>query len=59
MNVCTKVIETEWAIDFHGWIIKVMAANFRQAKYRAWKKWNEGPYSDVSFRDFVYEARQW
>jgi hypothetical protein len=49
--------ETEWKIDFAGWILTVMAHSYRQAKYRAWQKFTKE--FDISFRDFVYSARQY
>jgi hypothetical protein len=56
-NVATMAIETEWKIDYNGWIITVRACNYRQAKYRAWMKFK---YEfGTSFRDFVYSARQY
>lgn len=47
--------ETEWQIDYNGWIMTVPAKNYRQAKYRAWIKFCER--FECSFRDFVYSAR--
>lgn len=50
-----KENETLWEIDFNGWILKVMAKNYGQAKYRAWKMFNER--FSATFRDFVVGAR--
>jgi hypothetical protein len=49
-------METEWQIDFNGWIIKTMANGYPQAKYRAWKQFNN-VFGSITFRDFVVNAR--
>ena len=50
--------ETEWKIDYNGWIITVMATSYNQAKYRAWKDFNK-EFGSIKFIDFAIKARLW
>jgi len=50
--------ESEWKIDYNGWIITVIANSYKQAKYRAWKDFSR-KFGSIRFIDFAREARLW